>query len=163
MKIRLGSLYSGIAGTAREVIIELDARDPRDWCAGIGTWFIEAPYQSPAWQHYLLSAIHLRPIEDVKPPTIRMTGATHEFLLVALAPDNHPTPLDPKSWVFLRPFNLEEQIIVANDARASAMLSLAAAELIAGRLWAEAPLSGQVEPWRSFLRTTSELYGGRPS
>lgn len=152
MKIQLGSLRTGLAGSARELLVTLEPTDPRDYIASIGTWFIEAPGQSPAWRHFVLSAIHLRLIEGVKPPVIREAGATHEFMMLALDPAKNPEPLNPTTWSFLLPFNLEEQVTVYSDAAAAQILDLCASNVAHGHLWAEPPLSGQVEPWRSFLQ-----------
>lgn len=152
MNVRLGTLRRGRAGTAREQFFDLDPSEPKDWTATVGTWFIDAPGQSPAWHHYGLSVIHLREIEGAKPPAIREQGATHEFLLVALDPAKNPDPMDPKTWSFLRPYNLCEQVTIADDLTANKILHACAAAVVDGRLWAEAPLSGQVEPWRATLR-----------
>jgi len=155
MKIRLGSFRRGVAGTAQELIVNVDAGDPLAWVSGIGNWFIEAPNQSPAWQHYLLSGVHLRPIEGVKPAVIAFPGATHEFMMYALAPDRKPEPLDDSTWSFLTPHNLSEQFTARDDATAAKLLELCATSICFGRLWAEPPLSGQVEPWRTYLRQWS--------
>lgn len=152
MKINLGTFISGSGGYARELLFELEPTDPKDWHAGIGTWFIDAPHQSPAWRHYMLSIIHLRDIAGVKPPSIREEGATHEVMILALDPAGKPDPQNQASWVFLSPHNLEEQVTLADDASASKLLGICAQKIVDGTLWAEPALSGQVEPWRSFLR-----------
>lgn len=152
MKIKLGSLRTGPAGGARELIVTLESSDPKDWTSGIGNWFINAPGQSPAWSHYMLSAVHLRPIEGVKEAHIKVPGATHEFMMLAMDPEKKPDAEKPETWSYLSPCNLSEQVTVHNDATASRLLDMAATEIVEGRLWAEAPLSGQKEPWRSWLR-----------
>jgi|SRR2546429_6517914 len=152
MKIRLGSYRTGAAGSARELLRDHEPSDPKDWLATIGTWFIDAPNQSPAWRHYVLSAVHLRPIDGVKQAVVKEPGATHEFLLLALDPAKHPDPQDPDTWSFLQPFNLVQQLTLHDDAVAARLLDLCATEVAHGRLWAEPALSGQVEPWRSYLK-----------
>jgi len=158
MKLELGALLTGRAGTARELLVTLDAADPKDWSAGVGSWFIEAPDQSPAWRHFWLSAIHLRPIEGGNPVTITVAGATHEILMFALDPHHKPTPLDPQAWVRLHPCNLEEQFTVTSDAAASQLLAWCATNVVDGNLWAEPPLCGQVEPWRSLIRYRAKYF-----
>jgi hypothetical protein len=152
VKVTTGSTFVGAAARAVEVLVQLEPSDPKDWLASIGTWFIYAPGQSPAWRHYGLSAIHLRPIDGVKPPVIREAGATHEFMLLAMDPRTNPVPHDPQSWSFLRPLNLIEQVALINDAAALRILDMCALEVTKGRLWAEPPLSGIVQPWRSYLQ-----------
>jgi len=152
MKIRLGNMRTGAAGKVQELIVDLEPSDPKDWYAGIGNWFIDAPHQSPAWRHYMLSAIHLRAIDGVKPAHLRQPGATHEFMMMAMDPGKNPDPLNPESWSYLRPHNLAEQVELRDDSAAIMLLDQCATNIAEGRLWAEPPLSGQVEPWRSFLR-----------
>lgn len=152
MKVELGQTKAGVAGSARELLITLGPDDKKDWAATIGCWFIYAPGQPPAWRHYGLSVCHLRDLEGVKPAHIRIPGATHEFMLLALDPHKNPEADRPESWVRLFPMNLMEQVKLPNDATASRLLDMAATEVVEGRLWAEAPLSGQTEPWRSWLR-----------
>jgi hypothetical protein len=136
----------------RELLVDIEPSDPKDWTSGIGNWFIDAPGQSPAWRHYMLSAVHLRPIDGVKPAMLKEPGMTHEFMLMAMDPEKKPDPQNPETWSYLRPHNLAEQVTVHNDATASKLLDLCATTVAEGRLWAEPALSGQVEPWRSFLR-----------
>jgi hypothetical protein len=152
MKIKLGDRITGPAGVSQQLLVTPDPSDPPDWTSSIGTWFIDAPGQSPAWRHYMLSAVHLRPIDGVKPAVISEPGATHEFMMLAMDPEKNPDPLDPKTWSFLRPCNLTEQVTLPNDAAAGNLLGICATRVAAGILWAEPMLSGQVEPWRSFLR-----------
>src|SRR5882672_11318792 len=106
MKIQLGNMRNGAAAKVQELIVGLEPADPKNWYAGIGNWFIDAPGQSPAWRHYMLSAIHLRAIDGVKPAHLREPGATHEFMMMAMDPDKKPDPLNPESWSYLRPHNL---------------------------------------------------------
>jgi len=100
----------------------------------------------------MLSAVHLRMIGGVKPAVIREPGATHEFMMMAMDPQKHPDPLKPESWSYLRPANLAEQVKLRDDSAALMLLDWCATNIAEGRLWAEPALSGQVEPWRSFLR-----------
>lgn len=151
MITRKGAFKSGPQGTATEVLVELGGSDPKDWQAGVGNWFIDAPGQSAAWRHYMLSAVHLRPIAGVKPAVVRRPGATHEFMLLAMDPGKHPVALQPSSWSYLTPQNLAEQMICGSDAVATKLLACCAAEMVQGVLWAEPPLSGQFEPWRAYL------------
>jgi hypothetical protein len=137
MKITLGTFESGAAGTAREVLVDIQPPDPPDWQATIGSWFIVAPGQSPAWSCFALSAIHLRAIEGVKPALIKQPGATHEFILAALDPSRKPDPLDPDSWQFLTPLNLCEQLSLPSDAAAAKLLRICVLAVMKGTLWAE--------------------------
>jgi hypothetical protein len=153
-------VYTGPAGTATEVVGTLEPDDPPDWRGTVATWFLDCPGQSPAWRHYLLFVIHLRPIEGVRPAEIRVPHATHEVYLFALDPQPGPTPMDVKAWRFLRPQNVMEQVQLPHDEAASELAGLAAKAVVEGKLPAEPPLSGAKEPWRtSVLQTAAHLRG----
>ena len=160
MKARTGAVHTGPAGTATEVITTLEPGDRPDWRGTVATWFLDCPGQSPAWRHYVLFVIHLRPIEGARPPEIRVPHATHEVFLFALDPQSEPTPTDVKSWLFLRPHNVMEQIQLPNDEAASQLAEAAAKTVAAGVLPAEPALSGAVEPWRSSLLKTAAHFRG---
>lgn len=160
MKARLGRLLEGPVGSAREVHVEWEEGDPPDRHATLGSWFLTCPGQSPAWDHYSLGLIHLRPIPGARPPVVRVPGATHELILLALNPERQPREDDPETWHFLTPVNVMEQFTVPSDDAARELLGLAALSVVEGVLWAEAPLSGQVEPWRSaVVKTSAHLRG----
>lgn len=153
MRMTEGKTLRGPAGTAIELHpVELDRPDQ---AATLATWWLECPGQSPAWSHYVLSIIHLRPIPGVKPAHVRVPGATHEVMLLALDPAKEPRPDDTATWSFLRPHNLMEQVQLPGDTEAVEMLELCIPLVLDGRLWAEAPLAGQVEPWRTVLIKTA--------
>ena len=159
MKLHEGEILRGIAGTATEILRQGKPDQP-DWEATIAMWFLNCPGQSAAWDHYLLSIIHLRDIKDVPPAHIRVPGATHEVLLVALDPGQYPSPTKVDSWTMLRPINVEEQIHLPDDERAKELLHMSALAVVTGLLPAEPALSGAVEPWRTTLiRTSAHLRG----
>lgn len=147
-----GRFWEGRTGTAHEVIV--DRPDTSDATATLGAWFLRCPHQSIGWECYVLSVIHLRPIPKVRPAVIRAPGATHELIIIALDPDKDPSP-DPTTWHHLVPINLMEQFQVPTDADAVELLDASVRAVLDGELWAEPPLSGQVEPWRTVIIKTS--------
>jgi hypothetical protein len=157
MRITLGETLAGPAGEATELVVH-DADGPTT--ATVACWWLHCPGQSVAWDRYMLAAIHLRPIEGQQPAVVRVPHATHEVMLVALNPEKGPAPTDPATWQYLQPINLQEQVQLPDDATAVAMLRDCARAVVDGVLWAEAPLSGQVEPWRtSLIKTSAHLRG----
>ena len=60
--------------------------------ANLASWLIEAPGQSPAWSHYLLSVAHLRPIAGVDPPAKQFPEAEHEIRCSRSTPPPAPGP-----------------------------------------------------------------------
>ncbi len=160
-KSHKGATVTGPYGSAIEVIL-----DPplvyKDWAACVSSWLLHCPGQSAAWDHYILSIIHLRSIEGVKPAVVRFPHATHEVMLVALDPAQHPVPEDVNSWRPLLPVNVEEQIELPNDSDAKDLLAVCVRAVVNGTLPAEPALAGAVEPWRSSLIKTSAHYRGEP-
>lgn len=161
MKVHLGRLLEGPAGVAREVIV--DEFDTVDQSATLACWFLTCPGQSPAWENYLLSCVHLRPVEGAEhDAVINVPGATHELMVLAMNPDFHPVAEDPETWGFLRPTNVIEQFEVPSDNDAIRLTGQTVRAVLDGIFWAEPPLAGQVEPWRSSIIRTSAHYRGEP-
>lgn len=154
--MKIGRQLNGPAGKATELINEPAPGDPPDWQASVAIWFLDCPNQSPGWRHFILGCVHLRPIEGVKTALVNEPGATHEIILYALDPATHPEPLNPDTWGRLEPLNLIQQIIVPSDGLASEILDSCAQQVVDGYLWAEAPLSGQSEPWKTQLLILAE-------
>ena len=156
MKTALGKKLEGPAGTAQEVLYTRDETDDLAWTASVSLWFLDCPDQSLAWRNFILGCVHLRPIEGVKPAILKDPSATHEIILFALDPKDNPDPLNPDTWTRLSPINLVEQVMVPGDALATEILETCARQVVDGYLWAEAPLSGQYEPWRTQLALLAE-------
>ncbi|MDE2100445.1 MAG: hypothetical protein KGL39_24550 [Patescibacteria group bacterium] len=156
MKLSLGQFKSGSAGTAQEILMTRDVTDEPATQATISQWLLTCPGQSPMWERYLISLIHLRDIEGVKKANFQRPGMTHELLIAALNPEKKLDVLDPETWSFLTPLNLVEQFKMHDDASALALFEHCIDNVLEGRLWAEPPLSLQVEPWRSFIRKHSD-------
>lgn len=147
---------TGPAGAATLVATEIEPGDAQ-YAATVATWFLHCPRQSPAWEHYLLACVHLRPLPGAPEPKIVRPLATHEFLVVALDPAEKPRPDDVRSWAHLTPVNVAEQLLLASDVEARQVVALAAQLVVHGALPAEPLLSGQREPWRSTLRLSELL------
>lgn len=148
----------GLTGTATELRI-ISGGTPAQ-AATLATWFLRCPGQSPAWDRYLLSIIHLRDLPGVPPAEVRVPGATHEVLLFALDPEPDPQPTAPDSWRFLHPHNVMEQVQLPHDTAAIELLAKCAQAVLAGILPAEPMLAGAVEPWRTTLiRSAAHMRG----
>lgn len=161
MRLGEGLVEEGPAGTAVELVFPpVEERDPPATAATVAGWFVRAPGQSPAWECYVVSVVHLRPIEGAPPAVVTVPRSTHELLVVALDPRLDPRPVDTGSWSFLRPVNVCEQAELPDDDAAVELCRLAARAIVAGVLPAEPMLAGAVEPWRtSIVRTSAHLRG----
>ena len=153
--VRLGRSLSGPAGTALEVI-PVTPLVP-EHAATVAAWFLTCPRQSPLWERYVLSVVHLRPMPGVPAPQLVFEGATHELDLLALDPDPDPQANRPETWRFLMPVNYSGQLRLPSDDAARDLLVRAAQAVVDGQLWAEPPLSGQQEPWCSWLAGAASI------
>lgn len=154
-----GRILTGPFGEATELALSTSG-DPRRE-GDIAIWLLHCPNQSPAWCHFMLSCLHLRPIAADPEPNIYVAGATHEIVLVAIDPATNPSPTSSYwEWNYLPSTNMWEQIQVPNDEAAVELTSLAAQAVVDGYLWAEPPLSGQKEPWHTVLADTASHYRG---
>lgn len=155
MKVSTGDRKRGPAGVATEVLCELEAGDPPELGAGVARWFLHCPGQSAGWDHYLLTTIHLRPIDGVPAHLIQAATVTHELIVVALDPARDPVAEDPSTWSFLSPWNTVEQLELPDDDAARLLTGRCAEAVVCGMLPAEPMLSGEVEPWHSVLQESA--------
>jgi len=157
-------ILRGRAGTA-ERCSNLGPRTAAQQAA-LAAWLIDAPGQSPAWRHYLVSIIHLRPIAGVPPAYIGMPGATHELLLCALDPHHRPNVDDPESLAPLLPVNAECQFAVDTDEQAIRLGELVVKAIVDGVYPAEPPFPQQGRgAWQQIVSETAEHLrtGGHPA
>jgi hypothetical protein len=130
-------MFRGPGGAAWRVELPAPgARQKRDWDGTLGIFLVHAPKAHPLWDHYALTMIHLRDIEGVKPPMIRVPGATHEFMIASLNPEQ---PLPSTRWHegwhanWLTPIDVIEQFKASSDAVADRVLELAVEIIVDGR------------------------------
>lgn len=153
-----GRELTGPAGTAVEVIVDVPVN--LDQTGTVAAWLLDCPGQSPAWRHYLLSVVHLRPIEGVRPAIVNVPHATHELILAALDPAAEPHAGDVETFRPLNPLNAVEQLQLPDDAAAVQLAEWAASAVVNGFLPAEPPLAGAREPWRtSMIKSAAHLRG----
>jgi len=69
--------------------------------------------------------VHLRPEPGLGPAHLQYPEATHELMLAALDPDQHPEAQRPDTWRPLRPLNLVYQFHGLSDARAATLAAFA--------------------------------------
>src|SRR6185369_12538005 len=78
----------GKAGTFKRCAMDVE-RPHISQSATLGAWVLWLPGWSPAWDMFILSVVHLRPIEgDVKQATLKFPEATHELILAAIDPEH---------------------------------------------------------------------------
>jgi hypothetical protein len=151
----------GPAGIAQELVLPpLTGWENPAWAATLALWFLKIPGQSPAWSRYVLSVVHLRPIEGAPAVEYEFPKATHQVFLSALDMGPRPRANDSSTWHMLMPVNVSEQIELSGDSDAVRLAELCVKAVLAGMLWAEPPFSGQKEPWHtSLIRTSAHMRG----
>lgn len=82
------------------------------------------PEAHPMWHDYMLSLVHLRPIEGMPMPALHQPNSSHELICFALNPDvdNQPTSFD--SFKVLTPMNLVFQFEGLTDEQAKEAFAL---------------------------------------
>jgi hypothetical protein len=152
---------------AWEIDFSEDAKTVADWDATVAMWLIHAPGQSPVWNRYVVSCVHLRDIPgQSKPAKKTFSAATHEIMIIACNPDMGDVAVEGfrrrqdelraegKGW-FLTPFNYVGQFEIAEDMTAKDLTALLVRSIVDNHLPAEPPLSGG-DYWTISLAKTLE-------
>lgn len=86
--------------------------------ATVGCWVVSCPWAHPIWRDYMVSVVHLRPLEGKPPAKLRFPAAEHELVVCALDPD-HPAPRHAADVHLLMPPNLVFQFRGLDDEKAA--------------------------------------------
>lgn len=122
----------------------------------LAAWLLHVPGASPAWSHYLLCVVHLRPIPGTPPAKKQYPEAAYELLLYALDPSKHPRADDAQTLYPLHPLNVVEQFDGVIDAQAIDIVESCAHAILAGTLPVEPEGIGGRALWRASLALTVE-------
>lgn len=98
----------------------------------VKAYVVEAAWAHPFWKHYFIGVISFADVEGIEPAEIRLEGATHEIIVVALNPDEIPTVDDNDA--FLTPINFTGQFKATTDEAASELLKFTVYEILNGIL-----------------------------
>lgn len=102
--------------------------------ATLAAWLLHRPDAHPFWANYLVSIVHLRPIEGMPPAKKTSPEMTHELLVLALDPNHVPNPDDEKTCRPLQPANLVHQLALPDDATALQLVEQFTRALVDGSL-----------------------------
>lgn len=133
-------------------------RATRDHDATVGLFIVRVPGAHLCWDHWALSVIHLRPMPDVPPATKRFETATHEFMILALNPEQPLPALSVDSgWRlhWLSPIDVVEQFAARDDATADNILELAVRAVVDGHL---SPDQDYRQVWTRALAHTAQHF-----
>jgi len=112
---------------------------------------LHCPGAHPFWGWWLMSLIHLRPVEGF-PPAHVSPGATHELLVQVIDPERCPEP-DPaageRGYPLLTPPDLVHQFAASGDEEARALFAWLGEEVAQQRL---SPDSDFRAIWRTRVR-----------
>lgn len=98
----------------------------------VEAWLVHAPWAHPMWPVHMVAVIHLRAVEGVKDPVIRLEGATHEIVVYAVSPEK-PTYIDARNDL-LFPVNFVGQFAAKDDEAARDRLRFTVGEIVKGQL-----------------------------
>lgn len=150
--------HAGRFGRAWSVpLIAPEDRPVPDYRGTVACWMLDVPGAHPLWNMYSLCVLHLRAIEGVRPAIVRVAGATHELMILALDPERALPSLEalgrceaPLRW--LSPIDVMQQFIVKNDAQAERVGELAVRAIVAGVL---SPDQDHRRAWEIAVRETA--------
>lgn len=101
--------------------------------AQLAGWIVFAPWAHPLWHSYAIAVCHLRDVPgQTRPAVIRREGATHEFMVYALDPDQ-PRTIDEPAHL-LHPGNFVAQLVGMTDEDAVTFVRAICVEIADGRL-----------------------------
>lgn len=97
---------------------------------------VEASYAHPLWFNYWMVVVHLREMPDKRETLWYLPGATHEFWIEALDPEQKMNGVisNGDEMRTLSPINFAAQFIASNDAEAADRVIKAAQDVIDGVL-----------------------------
>lgn len=104
---------------------------------GLAQWLISAPWAHPIWHNYLVTLIHLRTVPGILDAKIYLPGATHEFTLFAMNPEEKITISYDGEGIrggLLTPANFYAQLIADSDLEATKIVEQAVRDIIRGAL-----------------------------
>src|SRR5574337_683239 len=100
-----------------------------------GVWVVCAPNSHPVWPWYRVLMYDLKRIAGVPDAKIYLPGATHEFVVQALNPNNYPPTVDEMPMYYLTPANFAAQMVCPSDEAAVRTIeALAIKDIVNGRL-----------------------------
>lgn len=140
----------GRAATARR--LESIAITRPEQAGTLASWLVTAPGQSSITSDFLVAVVHLRPIPGAPPAPIRVEGATHEILVMALDPSARPRHDDQSTLVSFTPSNVQMQWGGLDDAGAVDVTALLVAAVCDGWVQVEPPMLGDQSLWERALR-----------
>lgn len=103
--------------------------------AALDVWLVEAPWAHPIWHSYLVTLVHLRPMEGMSEVKFYVPGATHEMWVEALDP-SYPREPDLKTAKYhvLTPMNFAAQFVAEDDEMARKRIHRIVLSIVHGML-----------------------------
>lgn len=121
----------------------------------VRSWLLHCPGAHLAWSYWLVSVVHLRPVEGMPDAKKHYPESEHELLSVALAPDYVPDPDAPADFRHMTPVDFAHQFHGVTDEQARDMLDRFVDLVVAGRL---SPDTDYARAWKDLLWGTIEHF-----
>lgn len=138
---------------------------PKDWTANVRQYQVNRPGAHPFWSWWVVSCSSLRDIPGVAPAKKHYPEAEHEFVIIALNPDQ-PVP-DPdeqangRRYQFLTPIDVVHQFNGLDDAQCGELVDLAVRMIVERGM---SPDQDYRHLWKELIANTVEhlATGGHP-
>jgi hypothetical protein len=104
--------------------------------AAVAGWILHCTWAHPAWNHWLISVVHLRDVEGAPPANRIYPEAAFEFMIAALDPAcvNKIDPDRARGWRYLVPIDVCHQFHGVSDEDAARICDDAVRAIAAGRI-----------------------------
>lgn len=123
--------------------------------ANISSWLINGPFH-PAWDWWMVGAVHLRDIPGTPPAHKRYPEATHEIMIASIDPDCcPPDPDEIEKLSFLRPLDLVYQFDGMSDEAVAEVVKLCVVSIAEGII---SPDEDFRSTWELILEKTVSHY-----
>jgi hypothetical protein len=149
----------GRAARAWKVVMPSDG--PPEWSGTIAAYLVHMPGAHAFWSWWLVSVVHLRPIEGVKPANKSYEEAEYEFLTAPIHPDHPPDPDDPGAGFETIAVDVAVQFNGTDDEQAAELCMMSVTLMTRGRA---SPDSDYRRWWTSAIRNGAKhaALGGHP-
>jgi hypothetical protein len=146
----------GIAGRAWN-LSGTSAKTPAQ-TASIAGWLVNVRGAHPMWEWWMVSVVHLRPIEGAPPAQKKYPTAEYEFMIFSINPEKCPEPDPAKAddgYPHLVPIDVVEQFHGVSDKQAARICEDAVRAIVRGLI---SPDQDYRSAWNRAIQVTAEHF-----
>lgn len=128
--------------------------------AALATYLVKMPNTHPLWDHWIITAVHLRDIEGAPPAKKQYPEAEYELMILALNPEENPAEIDPDNLPRPLPWLSPPDAIVQFHCNGMDQAAVRITQLVIETIG-----RGRVSPdqdfrsfWEQSIKTTAQHY-----